>query len=490
LLIILQPQIKTHERFANEHELKVVRDPESGRTQQEEQSSYQAQGKQLQDTKVFLENGLRRLAQREHSDGTSHLMGEQNLNSSGDSASHIPSPTDGSSIDTDAAPPPSQTNNSQVDVDALYSTSHDGYASDFNNRFIIHNAQVKWNNSLRNIILRYSHQVSQRRGFVYYMSRRAVKFILDIVDEQSKRKGTHHGRPNFREDIPATPTVTSPTDERDEESIIEDRIQQLLDDADRFVTAEDGNRDAKRSTDPKRRASTVSIDPEEKLAEDFLAMNSYSIRLIAPQIQLQSDKNTTSAVLLTAKGMQLKIISIMDKDRLSDDVSGLVQRRFALDQDGVQIFVTTQKLISKYIHLYSGDRYGNSPGSVWPPWASIEAMFDFRLNPFGFQRVVQKTSASLLYEKYNPLRLKYNEQVAEGSNDKSRNSSDRNESRIDHLWVDFPRLRASCDSHQYYTMYIIVLDLLMYHEPLEKTRSERLEKIMLATDFSDLRGGT
>ena len=484
----LKAQIKTHERFANEHELKVVRDPESGRTQQEEQSSYQAQGKQLQDTKVFLENGLRRLAQREHSDGTSHLMGEQNLNSSGDSASHIPSPTDGSSIDTDAAPPPSQTNNSQVDVDALYSTSHDGYASDFNNRFIIHNAQVKWNNSLRNIILRYSHQVSQRRGFVYYMSRRAVKFILDIVDEQSKRKGTHHGRPNFREDIPATPTVTSPTDERDEESIIEDRIQQLLDDADRFVTAEDGNRDAKRSTDPKRRASTVSIDPEEKLAEDFLAMNSYSIRLIAPQIQLQSDKNTTSAVLLTAKGMQLKIISIMDKDRLSDDVSGLVQRRFALDQDGVQIFVTTQKLISKYIHLYSGDRYGNSPGSVWPPWASIEAMFDFRLNPFGFQRVVQKTSASLLYEKYNPLRLKYNEQVAEGSNDKSRNSSDRNESRIDHLWVDFPRLRASCDSHQYYTMYIIVLDLLMYHEPLEKTRSERLEKIMLATDFSDLRG--
>ena len=37
-------------------------------------------------------------------------------------------------------------------------------------------------------------------------------------------------------------------------------------------------------------------------------------------------------------------------------------------------------------------------------------------------------------------------------------------------------------------MYIIVLDLLLYSEPLEKTRSERLEKIMLASDFSDLRG--
>jgi len=37
-------------------------------------------------------------------------------------------------------------------------------------------------------------------------------------------------------------------------------------------------------------------------------------------------------------------------------------------------------------------------------------------------------------------------------------------------------------------MYIIVLDLLLYSEPLEKTRSERLEKIMLASDFSDLTG--
>ncbi|KAI6244425.1 hypothetical protein HI914_07573 [Erysiphe necator] len=56
--------------------------------------------------------------------------------------------------------------------------------SDFNNRFVIHNMQLKWNNLLRNIILRYIHHASQRQGIVYYLSRRAVKFILDIVQEQ------------------------------------------------------------------------------------------------------------------------------------------------------------------------------------------------------------------------------------------------------------------------------------------------------------------
>ncbi|KAF4962274.1 hypothetical protein F66182_18192, partial [Fusarium sp. NRRL 66182] len=41
---------------------------------------------------------------------------------------------------------------------------------------------------------------------------------------------------------------------------------------------------------------------------------------------------------------------------------------------------------------------------------------------------------------------------------------------------------------EYYSIYIIVLDLLLYNEPLEKVRSEKLEKIMFASDFSDLRG--
>ena len=482
----LDEQIEVHDRNMGEHELKVIRDVGKGTSVHEQMSSFRAQKKELAEKKIFLEHGLRRLAKRESPGEVSHQLGAsgQSLHQSNtDFETSSGSPTR-ESLDSNAASLPSQPSSAQVDIDGLYSAPQDEFASDFNNRFIIHNAQVKWNNSLRNTILRYSHQVSQRRGFVYYMSRRAVKFILDIVDEQAKRKKTQ-GQPNgYAQNAPPSPSATSPSEERDADNIVEDRIQQLLNDGDRFVTANDKEESPRPS---KRRASTISIDPDQKLADDFLAMNSYNIRLIAPQIQLQSEKNTTSVVLLTAKGMQLKVVSIMDKERLSDDVSGLVQRRFALDMDGVQIFVTNLKRLSRFIHLYSGNKYGNSPGSSWPPWASIETMFDFQIDPFGFQRVVQKTSASLRYEKYNALRLKYNEEVAEGTKAHGATKS-RNESRIDHLWVDFPRLRASCDSHQYYTMYIIVLDLLMYHEPLEKTRSERLEKIMLASDFSDLRG--
>lgn len=458
-------KLKRHDKLLGEHELRVVRDGDHNNSLKEAHESLNQQKAELESKQRFLEHGLKRLGRHSH-------PGEQ-----GDADRDVGHRGSESSV-TDS---PNVQDGTHIDIDGLFSASHDEFASDFNNRFIIHNIQLKWNNSLRNTILRYSHQVSQRRGFVYYMSRRAVKFILDIVDEQSRAKQAQ--RKKSGQSIPQMPSVVSPSEEKDEETVVQDRIEQLLKDANRFVNAEDDPSDVLNTPEPDSAVPEVN----EGIAESFQPMNSYHLRLIAPQIQLQSEKNTKACVLVSAKGMQLKIVAIMDKARMSDDVSGLVQRRYALDMDGAQFFVTHQKRLAKYLHLYSGNRYGSSPGSDWPPWISLEAMFDFHLDPFGFQRVIQKTSARLQYDKYNPLRLKYNEEVG-GSKTEHVKKSLGDESRMDQLWVDFPRIRASCDSAQYYTMYIIVLDLLLYSEPLEKTRSERLEKIMLASDFSDLRG--
>ncbi|KAF2014869.1 hypothetical protein BU24DRAFT_493378 [Aaosphaeria arxii CBS 175.79] len=348
------------------------------------------------------------------------------------------------------------------------STPTADYISDFNNRFIIHNVHLKWSNSLRNIILRYIHQVSQRRGFVYYMSRRAVKFILDIVEEQNKSRQSSQSNNESKF-------------MQDDELSVDERVQQLLEDGKKFVNANDPG-------DTEASKASQKNDAADDIAMDYIAQNTYIVRLIAPQIQLQSEKNTKAAVLVTAKGMQLKVIQIMDKDRVMDEVSGLVQRRFSAAMDSLQIFVTNAKTFSpEDIHMYSGSTYGTPAGSAWPPWVPFEVLFDFHTNPYGFQRVVQRTSASMRFDKHNTLRLKYSDDVSRGDSSSSPHSEGM-ESRMDHLWVDFPHVRALCNSRQYYAMYVIVLDLLLYNEPLEKTRNERLEKIMLASDFSDLTG--
>ncbi|RMZ77443.1 hypothetical protein DV738_g4431, partial [Chaetothyriales sp. CBS 135597] len=464
----------SHRHLIGEQELKAVRDGPVDPSVKEFHQALEIQKRELETKQKFLEHGLRRLAGHSpHGEG-----------SSGDS--EPPSSSHSSTPDSSQHPSPGH-----VDLDGLSSASQDEFASNFNNRFIVHNVQLKWNNAVRNTILRYSHQVIQRRGFVYYRSRRAVKFILDIVEEQAKAKASNSQKSQARAPAPA-PNPISPTEDKDDEYVIQDRIDELLNVAHRFVHADEAEASAEGQGGDNAGAEdgeplSEGEDGDKKLADSFLPVNSYHLRLIAPQIQLQSDQNTKAVVLVSAKGIQLKIVSIMDKLRLSDDVSGLVQRRFASDMDGAQFFVSNQKLYAKYNHLHTGNRYGCPAGADWPPWVPLDAMFDFHLNPFGFQRVIQKTSASMRYEQYNPLRLKYNEEVASEEGEQT-GKAHGSESRFNHLWVDFPRIRASCDSTQYYTMYMVVLDLLLYSEPLEKTRSERLEKIMLASDFSDLRG--
>ncbi|KAF7193606.1 hypothetical protein HII31_05070 [Pseudocercospora fuligena] len=353
------------------------------------------------------------------------------------------------------------------------------YTSDFNNRFIVHNAQIKWNNSLRNIILRYIHQNGQRRGFVYYMSRRAVKFILDVLEERQNSEGVSTPkRQRSRSTNYSTNNPESP--EADDEETIQDRIDQLLRDGRHYVDAEEPLNETW--------DSGPGNSGHDDIAMEFAPLNTYHFRLIAPQVQLQSEKNPKSAVLVTAKGMQLKVVQIMEKDKIDDDVSGLVQRRFNAAADSVQMFVTSTKTFStEYLHFYSANRYGVKAGTYWPPWVPMEIMFEFQTNPYGFHRVVHRTSASLRYDKYNQLRLKYNDDIS-GGDPKSAESAEEAESRMDHVWLEFPHFRAICDSAQYFAMYVIAMDLLLYNEPLEKTRSERLEKIMLASDFSDLTG--
>ncbi|KAI0180260.1 mitochondrial protein from FMP27-domain-containing protein [Hypoxylon sp. FL1284] len=353
------------------------------------------------------------------------------------------------------------------------------FASDFKNRFVVHNMQLKWNNLLRNIILRYSHQVSQRRGFVYYLSRPAVKFILDIVEEQARAKQANKPANTPTNDAYRSSAANSSRQSSDTDPDIEYRIKQILKDGRKYVDAE-----GRASSENPINANMEDIT--SGIAEEFAPQNSYHVRLIAPQIQLQSEKNKKHVVLITGKGMELKVVEVMEKARLSDQVSGLVQQRFLLRMDSAQFFVTHQKWFTgQLISMYSGNTYGTPSGSSWPPWVPMEVMYDFKMDPFGFKRVVQKTSALLRYDKFNTLRLKYNDEINTESNPLS---SDTTESRMDNLWVEFPQARALCNSSQYYAIYVIVLDLLMYSEPLEKTRTERLEKIMLASDFSDLRG--
>jgi hypothetical protein len=451
----LSGQMTSHARNVGEAELRVIKTDSKDPGCVEDYDALRKHSAVLQEKKTFLEDMLRQLnatpATKATKNGTKREASEQSIDVQ-DETLNIPNTAE--------------------------------FESEFCNRFILHNMQLKWNNVLRNIVLRYIHQNSQRRGFIYYLSRPAIKFILDIVEEQNKAKaaksGAGGGRSSMGGNRNQSPGPSVHNTENESPQDFENRIRNILGEGRKF-------HNASFATDGEGNVQGTIEDLISGISDDFTPQSSYHVRLIAPQIQMQSEKNKKHVVLVTAKGMELKVMEVMDKERMSDNVSGLVQRRFLVNMDSTQFFVTHHKwFMTNLVSMYAGSRYGAHRGSSWPPWVPLEVMFDFQAAPFGFKRVVQKTSAMLRYDKYNTLRLKYNDEVnAEGN---SVQSTDPCESRMDNLWVEFPQARALCNSSQYYALYVIVLDLLMYSEPLEKTRSERLEKIMLASDFSDLTG--
>ncbi|KAF5022606.1 hypothetical protein F66182_5352 [Fusarium sp. NRRL 66182] len=448
-------QMQAHDREMGEAELKVIKCDSKDRLLVEEFKAYQKHTDVLKEKKEFLESMLNQAKMR--APPSTHRGSNDGRRRSGESVPF------------------------QDETMEIPSTSE--FESEFNNRFVIHNMQLKWNNTLRNIVLRYLHQNGQRRGFTYYLSRPAIKFILDIVEEQNKAKANSKpGKAKSTHSKQGGRRSSRASSVRDDETPldIEERIKCILGEGRKFTSATWG-------TNTEGPVEGSIEDLVTGIAEEFTAQSSYHIRIIAPQIQLQSDKNKKNVVLATAKGMELKVMEVMEKERISDNVSGLVQRRFLVNMDSVQFFVTHRKWFqTNLVSMYVGSKYGAPSGSSWPPWVPIEVVFDFQADPFGFKRVVQKTSAMVRYDKYNTLRLKYNDEVNADDNDDT--SQDNMENRMDNLWVEFPTARALCNSSQYYALYVIVLDLLMYNEPLEKTRSERLEKIILASDFSDLSG--
>ena len=153
--------------------------------------------------------------------------------------------------------------------------------SNFKNRFIIHNVQLKWNNSLRDIILHYVHQVNQRRGFVYYMSRRAVRFIIDIVEEQTKVRDGIESKRLFNTPRPSPAPFIQ---ENTSKFSLEARIESLISDGKGFVDARD----------PQDFLASRETPEVQKQPEEFAAQDSYHLRLVAPQIQLQSNQECYS----------------------------------------------------------------------------------------------------------------------------------------------------------------------------------------------------
>ncbi|EPX71634.1 uncharacterized protein SOCG_01849 [Schizosaccharomyces octosporus yFS286] len=343
-------------------------------------------------------------------------------------------------------------------VDLSYATLSESVHA-FNNRFVAHNVQIKWNNFVRNAVLSYVHEMERVRGFAYYMSQKAIRFLQDLQKAP---------------EISGDDYLGDGSDNNEEKENARNLLKFLLEDLKtKFVVKTD---------DLAGKSFPYDNNTEGGSNTHYDIIQSYVFRFIAPQIQLQCNMNPRKAVIISIQSLQIKILSIIDPAFPVNDINYLVERRFLCKVNESQFFIADANdfRVSDSATLVL-NKYGCESNSVWPPWVPLETTFDFVLTPAAFSRFLHRVSFSVVYTKHNDLRLK--ETVRS-----RREFFEDLDIHTDTLTFDVPRVVFSTDSSQYYDLFTIITNLLVYKEPSQKQRSQRLEEIMLAADFSDLTG--
>lgn len=295
----------------------------------------------------------------------------------------------------------------------------------YHNKFVLLHMLLKWNNDNRNLALKYLHCLKNETLLLRYASFESLSILQELIAklEGSEDRSYHHQKPPVHSD-----SLES--------------CQERLDKFDDVLNA---------------------VKNDEKLTHDYL------VEIISPQIQLQSQENDESIIILSTPKVNAKIVSVYENyDRLVVDIDELENRYgVVLEHTNAFVFRKHQKIDNNVFDEFC---YGST--TKWPPWLGVEVCIDGSLAGKE-QLIIEDISGMINYVQQKPAKSLINEVHSE-------------QSTLEKLTVDIPQIIISSTSSQYYTLYLIIMDLLIYTEPSNKVYLQKLEKLKFSIDFEDM----
>ncbi|KIL00625.1 hypothetical protein PAXRUDRAFT_821523 [Paxillus rubicundulus Ve08.2h10] len=325
--------------------------------------------------------------------------------------------------------------------------------ADFENVYQVHSPNLFMCNAVRDVLMQYYNCSRARRGYEYHLATRAVKFIRDqaeamasqIISECAEKSKVSGGAAQAA----ASALRKMLTRERDSASL----------DIQSDVTSDPAN-----------------VDPLDGWEEGVVLRKRHFCLLLKPQIILRSadpssDAGVESFVILAAVQAKLQVFKIMDASNLEDPISGSIMNRNYMSLDGLQTFCPTD-----------ADSYGN--GSV-----PLEVLLDYRCESDAFDRIVPQTNANCRYDQFNQLRLRNNVASSLHSEPKHprRGKQAHLHNETDLVQIHVPRFTVSANDRHFQFISIIITHLILFSDVAHKARLEKLEMLLFAYDFTDLR---
>ncbi|KAI8387519.1 golgi-body localization protein domain-containing protein [Blakeslea trispora] len=343
----------------------------------------------------------------------------------------------------------------------------------FKQRYIVHNPQIVWNNSVRNVLYHAMDLRDHRRALSYYMTARTIKFLRDLIDTADSKYNSNYKQFDFDSEEGGM-----------DNSMAEELIAKLLEEQSTkfYVPNETDEEKTMGSEDFDEVDMSLSenvnspIMQVKSIPSSYKMKTSYLIDLLNPQISLQSDCDPDNIVLVANERTQVKGLNIVDETDPDIEME-MVKHRTVVSLQNVQFFVAKKEQFDS-VDLLLDNHYGAKDSDHWLTWIPPEMLISYAKGFEQFQRIGNRIEATLQYDKLNPLRIKTNSTV---------HSHDHPfENQCDSVQLNFPNLKLTMDSAQYNAIYQVATDLLLYKEPAKKERLARLREIMMAADRASL----
>ncbi|WEJ93490.1 Protein SABRE [Yamadazyma tenuis] len=329
----------------------------------------------------------------------------------------------------------------------------------FSNKFIVMRMLWKWNDKNRNNFFKYVHFVQLRTFLKRYLSFDSISALEEIVEYSTEgldRKSTY----SKSEHSPGDKFAKLSTDEKSGKS--RDRLTKF----DEILT---------------------QVAKNENLVEDYL------IEIISPQIQLQSSETPDSVIIVSSPMIDAKLVSIYDKskDRLLLDIDELENRLAVMINNANVLVFEKNSVEDNNSFIFDQTCYGST--SSWPPWLGIEICNQATLA--GSKNVLlEDTSVMITYIQSKPTGAKFaHDSEGDDLSKVSTNTSkyfdlpgSKKENIQNKLHVDIPTVNITSTSAQYFSLYSIITNLLLYTEPSNKQFNDKLEKLKFSINFQDL----
>ncbi|MBW0479720.1 hypothetical protein O181_019435 [Austropuccinia psidii MF-1] len=336
--------------------------------------------------------------------------------------------------------------------------------SEWSNRLLVHNPLILISNTIRDILLKYYYSYVQRQGFIYHISARAVKFILDLADPNSS---AHKLKPDFAK----RKTRARSFDYRKSGS--QPGLANETQSTRQFP---------ENDSEPLLFDASAEEQAERDLPNDLFIDPADLILLMRPQIAFRSEVDEVSTVILTAFYVQLKSFEILDSLHIDDPINAKVMRRNFGAVCGFQMFYPSHPLSNSV--SYSSPRPQSFGKYCFVP---IEVLVDLKLEPWGFDRLIGPCNVNIAHDSFNQLRIKCRTPSEDWSF--SAATQPHLQTSTDLLRVEAAEaVSVHATATHYRAIYNVVTDLCFYTDPAQKKRNASLETMQFAYDVDDLAG--